>query len=153
MWCKACLHRFEPEAAEPAEQHGDATTTVPAWARRLRCTQCDARDAAGRSTKEGAGRASRGAPPARLSLPVAHGEFAKTVDRGLSCNHVADTGRANRPSEAYFFSGCHKPSIAPVGSTMIENDPAFGTSVTSRRIVAPSDFALAVAAATLSTFT
>jgi hypothetical protein len=37
VWCKACLHRFEPETAELAEQHGDATT-VPAWARRVRCT-------------------------------------------------------------------------------------------------------------------
>jgi hypothetical protein len=45
VWCKARLHRFEPETAELAEQHGDATTTVPAWARRVRCTQCDARDA------------------------------------------------------------------------------------------------------------
>ena len=53
----------------------------------------------------------------------------------------------------YPFSGCQRPSIAPVGSTMIENEPAFGTSVTSRRIVAPSDAAAAVAAAMLSTLT
>ena len=37
VWCKACPHRFEPETAELAEQHGDATT-LPAWARRVRCT-------------------------------------------------------------------------------------------------------------------
>ena len=44
VWCKACLHRFEPETAALAEQHGDAMTVL-AWARRLRCTQCGARDA------------------------------------------------------------------------------------------------------------
>jgi len=44
VWCKACLHRFEPDPAEIAEQHG-ARMTVLAWARRLRCTECGARDA------------------------------------------------------------------------------------------------------------
>jgi hypothetical protein len=44
VWCKACLHRFEPDTAELAQEHG-ATTTVMACARRLRCTQCGARDA------------------------------------------------------------------------------------------------------------
>ena len=47
--------------------------------------------------------------------------------------------------------GCQSPSAAPVGSMMIENEPALGTSVTSRMTVAPSDFALAVAALTSST--
>ena len=49
--------------------------------------------------------------------------------------------------------GCQSPSIAPVGSVMMENEPAFGTSVTSRMTVAPSDLALAVAAAISSTRT
>jgi hypothetical protein len=44
VWCKACLHRFEPDTAEIAEQHG-ARMTVLAWARRLCCEQCGARDA------------------------------------------------------------------------------------------------------------
>lgn len=35
VWCKACLHRFEPETAELADQHG-AETTALTWARRLR---------------------------------------------------------------------------------------------------------------------
>ncbi len=53
----------------------------------------------------------------------------------------------------HFAFGCHSPSAAPVGSVMIENEPAFGTSMTSRMTVAPSDLALAVAAATSSTRT
>ena len=44
VWCRACQHRFEPDTAEIALQHG-ATTTVLVWARRLRCTECGARDA------------------------------------------------------------------------------------------------------------
>ena len=51
----------------------------------------------------------------------------------------------------HFALGCQSPSAAPVGSMMIENEPAFGTSVTSRMTWAPSDFALAVAAVTSST--
>src|SRR5262249_22560034 len=54
-------------------------------------------------------------------------------------------GLKSAPWGRYFFSGCHRPSIAPVGSMMIEKEPAFGTSVTSRKTVAPSDFALVVA--------
>lgn len=44
VWCKACQHRFEPDTVEMAEQHG-AETTVLVWARRLRCSECGARDA------------------------------------------------------------------------------------------------------------
>jgi len=33
--------------------------------------------------------------------------------------------------------GCQSPIAAPVGSMMIENQPAFGTSVTSWQSVAP----------------
>jgi len=54
---------------------------------------------------------------------------------------------------AYFFSACHSARVAPVGSVKIENEPTFGMSVTSRTIVAPSDFALSVAALTSSTET
>jgi hypothetical protein len=32
VWCNACLHRFEPDTAELAEQHG-AATTVLVWAK------------------------------------------------------------------------------------------------------------------------
>jgi hypothetical protein len=35
VWCRTCLHRFEPDTATLAEQQG-AATTVLAWARRLR---------------------------------------------------------------------------------------------------------------------
>lgn len=48
---------------------------------------------------------------------------------------------------------CHSPSIAPVGSVMIENHPMSGTSVTSFMTFAPSDLALLVAALTSSTNT
>jgi rubredoxin len=44
VWCKTCLHRFEPDMAELAQQHS-AETTALTWARQLRCTQCGARDA------------------------------------------------------------------------------------------------------------
>ena len=43
VWCKACQHRFQPDTAELVEQHGTAMTVL-AWARRLRCTECGARD-------------------------------------------------------------------------------------------------------------
>ena len=44
VWCKTCQHRFEPDTAALAQQHG-AETTVLRWASRLRCSQCGARDA------------------------------------------------------------------------------------------------------------
>ena len=44
VWCKACNHRFEPDVAKLAAEHG-AATTVMLWAKRLRCTECGARDA------------------------------------------------------------------------------------------------------------
>ena len=44
VWCKACQHRFEPDTVALAAEHGAATTVI-VWARRLRCTQCGARDA------------------------------------------------------------------------------------------------------------
>jgi hypothetical protein len=42
VWCKACLHRFEPDTTELVEQHG-AARTVLAWVRRVRCSECGAR--------------------------------------------------------------------------------------------------------------
>ena len=44
VWCRACQHRFEPETAALAEEHGAATTLLT-WTRRLRCRECGARDA------------------------------------------------------------------------------------------------------------
>jgi hypothetical protein len=44
VWCRACQHRFEPDTTTVAEEHG-AATTVLVWAKRLRCSQCGARDA------------------------------------------------------------------------------------------------------------
>ena len=38
-WCKKCEHSFEPDVAELAERYGE-TTTVIAWAKRLRCSRC-----------------------------------------------------------------------------------------------------------------
>jgi hypothetical protein len=49
--------------------------------------------------------------------------------------------------------GFHNPRQAPVGSMMMESQPASITSMTSRMIVAPSDLALAVAASMSSTST
>ncbi len=60
--------------------------------------------------------------------------------------------RKHAPSR-YFALGCQSPIAAPAGSRMIEKEPAPITSVTSLQTVAPSDFALAVAAATSSTST
>jgi len=44
VWCRKCLHRFEPDTTLWAEEHGGATTVL-LWASRLRCTECGARDA------------------------------------------------------------------------------------------------------------
>ena len=44
VWCKACQHRFEPDTAKLAEQHGSETPVIR-WATRLRCLHCGARDA------------------------------------------------------------------------------------------------------------
>jgi hypothetical protein len=44
--------------------------------------------------------------------------------------------------------GRHIARVVPVGSTMTLNDPMTGISVTGLVIVAPRDFAFAVAAAT-----
>ena len=44
VWCKACHHRFDPDVAKLAAEHG-AATTVMLWVRRLRCSECGARDA------------------------------------------------------------------------------------------------------------
>jgi hypothetical protein len=41
VWCKACLHRFEPDTAELAQEHG-AATTAGGMREALRCTQCGA---------------------------------------------------------------------------------------------------------------
>jgi Zn finger protein HypA/HybF involved in hydrogenase expression len=43
VWCKACGHRVEPDAAELARRHG-TETTVPEWHERLVCYQCGSRD-------------------------------------------------------------------------------------------------------------
>ena len=44
VWCKACQHQAEPDIAEQVARHGEAMT-VPDWARRLRCSACDGREA------------------------------------------------------------------------------------------------------------
>ena len=70
----------------------------------------------------------------------------------------AFTRRAAEPSRATAFSrhfafSCQSPIAAPAGSMMMEKEPAPITSVTSLQTVAPSDFALAVAAVTSLTST
>jgi Zn finger protein HypA/HybF involved in hydrogenase expression len=42
VWCKACGHRVEPDAAELARRHG-TDTTVPEWRERLVCSKCGSR--------------------------------------------------------------------------------------------------------------
>jgi hypothetical protein len=42
VWCKACGHRVEPEAAEMVERYG-ADTAVPDWRERLVCSRCGSR--------------------------------------------------------------------------------------------------------------
>jgi hypothetical protein len=42
VWCKACGHRVEPDAAELARRHG-TETTVPEWRARLLCSACGSR--------------------------------------------------------------------------------------------------------------
>jgi hypothetical protein len=43
VWCKACGHQVEPDAAEMAERYG-AGTSVPEWRERLVCSQCGSRN-------------------------------------------------------------------------------------------------------------
>jgi hypothetical protein len=43
VWCKACRHRIEPDAAEMAHRYG-ADTAVPEWRGRLVCSKCGSRD-------------------------------------------------------------------------------------------------------------
>jgi hypothetical protein len=43
VWCTACDHRVEPDAAEMAERYG-AETTVPDWRGRLVCSVCGSRN-------------------------------------------------------------------------------------------------------------
>lgn len=40
VWCKACGHRVEPDAAEMAGRYG-AETAVPDWRERLVCSRAD----------------------------------------------------------------------------------------------------------------
>jgi hypothetical protein len=39
VWCKACGHQVEPDAAEMAERYG-VERTVLAWRERLVCSRC-----------------------------------------------------------------------------------------------------------------
>jgi hypothetical protein len=43
VWCKACGHQVEPDAAEMAARYG-TDTTILAWRERLVCSQCGSRD-------------------------------------------------------------------------------------------------------------
>jgi hypothetical protein len=43
VWCKACGHRVEPDAAEMADRYG-AGTSVLDWRDRLVCSGCGSRD-------------------------------------------------------------------------------------------------------------
>jgi len=41
--CRGCGHQVEPDLAELVARHG-AGLTLPAWAKRLRCSECGSRD-------------------------------------------------------------------------------------------------------------
>jgi hypothetical protein len=43
VWCKACQHQVEPDAAEHSERYG-AEMPIPAWRERLICSKCGSRD-------------------------------------------------------------------------------------------------------------
>ena len=43
VWCKACRHQAEPDAAAVAARYG-ADLSVLDWKDRLRCSECDSRD-------------------------------------------------------------------------------------------------------------
>jgi hypothetical protein len=43
VWCKACGHQVEPDAAEMAEKYG-AGTSVLDWRDRLVCSRCGSRN-------------------------------------------------------------------------------------------------------------
>jgi DNA-directed RNA polymerase subunit RPC12/RpoP len=43
VWCKACGHRIEPDAAEIADRYG-ADTAVLEWRDRLVCSRCGSRN-------------------------------------------------------------------------------------------------------------
>jgi len=43
VWCKACGHRAEPDAAGMAERYG-AETVILDWRDRLVCSQCRSRN-------------------------------------------------------------------------------------------------------------
>jgi hypothetical protein len=42
VWCRACVHRVEPDAAERVARYG-ADTSVPEWHRRVVCSRCGGR--------------------------------------------------------------------------------------------------------------
>jgi hypothetical protein len=43
VWCSYCRYQAEPNPAEMAEPFG-AETTVPDWAKRLVCRECESRN-------------------------------------------------------------------------------------------------------------
>ena len=43
VWCKACQHQVEPDAAEQSERYG-AEITLENWHERLICSQCGSRE-------------------------------------------------------------------------------------------------------------
>jgi hypothetical protein len=44
VWCKACGHQVEPDAAEMAERYG-YDVPVRDWCERLACSKCGSRQA------------------------------------------------------------------------------------------------------------
>jgi len=43
VWCRDCRHKAEPDPAEMAARYG-ADLRVPAWGKRLVCSQCGSRN-------------------------------------------------------------------------------------------------------------
>jgi hypothetical protein len=78
VWCKACGHRVEPDAAEMAERYG-AGTSVPEWRERLVCSACGSRnvDTVGTGTERRERQQPRPiwTPPTDRSRPLAAVRF------------------------------------------------------------------------------
>jgi hypothetical protein len=68
VWCRACGHRVEPDAAEMAERYGGRHNRPREWRERLVCSKCGSRNVD--MVVTGTERRSRKQAPPYLSLPA-----------------------------------------------------------------------------------
>jgi hypothetical protein len=80
VWCKACGHRAEPDAAEIAQRYG-GETTVPEWRARLVCSHCGSRDCRYGGDRDRA-RRDRPLRGATSPLPSVFGSCLRTATMG-----------------------------------------------------------------------